>query len=84
MKKKVVLANDDNIISDEIEIFETFHEFFKKDMQNLKISTISQIKHNIWSTEQIPKCLNIITIRNEVSNIDYDIFEFETKNKSFN
>lgn len=53
-------------------------------MQNLKISTISQIKHNIWSTEQIPKCLNIITIRNEVSNIDYDIFEFETKNKSFN
>ena len=84
-----MLIENENIISNDKKLAETFHEFFSKVGQNLNISQnpylifgTSQTDTVLQSIEKLPKHPSIINIKNRASNSNYTFsFIFETQEK---
>ena len=86
-KERITFIENENIISNDKKVTETFHEFFSNVVKILNISQnpylicgISQTNLVLQSIEKFPKHPSIIHIKKRINNSSYTFsFKFETQ-----
>ena len=88
-KERITLIENENIISNDKKVTETFHEFFSNVVKTLNVSQnpylisgTSQTDPVLQSIDKFPKYPSILNIKKRMNNSNYTFsFKFETQEK---